>query len=333
MSNLLTNSRLRTWRDCKRRHRLLYLDGWRPRREDDAVSFGRLAHLGLEGWWKAAPEQRLYEAMLRISGRAHDLFQEAAVRELLRAYDERYAGTMEGYDVLAVEATFTAPLLNPETGAASRTFLLAGKVDGIVRERATGRVLLLEHKTTSEAIEDATTSYWRRLAMDGQVSHYYVGAESLGHRVEGCLYDVLLRPRLKPLKATPEASRKYTKDGRLYAAQREVDETPEEYAARLRADIAEAPAKYFQRREVPRTEDDLRDYLFDAWAEAHAMREAELAGRAARSPEACFRFGACPFWVNCAEKVRLDDLPDEFERVQDVHPELDLDPIEVSDAS
>ncbi|MCA9316824.1 MAG: PD-(D/E)XK nuclease family protein, partial [Planctomycetes bacterium] len=263
MSNLLTNSRLRTWRDCKRRHRLLYLDGWRPRREDDAVSFGRLAHLGLEGWWKAAPEQRLYEAMLRISGRAHDLFQEAAVRELLRAYDERYAGTMEGYDVLAVEATFTAPLLNPETGAASRTFLLAGKVDGIVRERATGRVLLLEHKTTSEAIEDATTSYWRRLAMDGQVSHYYVGAESLGHRVEGCLYDVLLRPRLKPLKATPEASRKYTKDGRLYAAQREVDETPEEYAARLRADIAEAPAKYFQRREVPRTEDDLRDYLFD----------------------------------------------------------------------
>ena len=333
MSNLLTNSRLRTWRDCKRRHRLLYLDGWRPRREDDAVSFGRLAHLGLEGWWKAAPEQRLYEAMLRISGRAHDLFQEAAVRELLRAYDERYAGTMEGYDVLAVEATFTAPLLNPETGAASRTFLLAGKVDGIVRERATGRVLLLEHKTTSEAIEDATTSYWRRLAMDGQVSHYYVGAESLGHRVEGCLYDVLLRPRLKPLKATPEASRKYTKDGRLYAAQREVDETPEEYAARLRADIADAPAKYFQRREVPRTEDDLRDYLFDAWAEARAMREAELAGRAARSPEACFRFGACPFWVNCAEKVRLDDLPDEFERVQDVHPELDLDPIEVSDAS
>ena len=58
MSNLLTNSRLRAWRDCKRRHRLLYLDGWRPRREDEAVSFGRLVHLGLEGWWKAAPEQR-----------------------------------------------------------------------------------------------------------------------------------------------------------------------------------------------------------------------------------------------------------------------------------
>ena len=324
MSNLLTNSRLRTWRDCKRRHRLLYLDGWRPRREDEAVSFGRLVHLGLEGWWKAAPEQRLYEAMLRISGRAHDLFQEAAVRELLRAYDERYASAMEGYEVLAVEATFTAPLLNPKTGAASRTFLLAGKVDGIVRERATGRVLLVEAKTTSEPIEDATTSYWRRLAMDGQVSHYYIGSESLGFSVEGCLYDVLLRPRLKPLKATPEASRKYTKDGRLYAAQREVDETPEEYAARLRADIAEAPAKYFQRREVPRTEDDLRDYLFDAWAEARAMREAELAARSPRNPEACHRFGQCAFWEVCANNLRPESAPDLYELVTNVHGELDL---------
>jgi hypothetical protein len=324
VSNLITNSRLRTWRDCKRRHRLVYLDGWRPRREEEALSFGRIAHDGLEGWWKAEPGQRLHEAVVRITGRAQDLYQEAAVQELLRAYDRRWAASMEDYEVLAVEATFTAPLLNPMTGAASRTFLLAGKVDGIVRERATGRVLLLEHKTTSEPIDDATATYWRRLAMDGQVSHYYVGAEALGFQVEGCLYDVLLRPRLKPLKATPPESRKYTKDGRLYAAQREADETPAEYAARLRADMEAAPAKYFQRREVPRTEDDLRDYLFDAWAEARTLRESELAGRSPRNPEACHRFGQCPFWEACANGLRLEDAPDLFEQVGDVHPELDL---------
>ena len=187
---------------------------------------------------------------------------------------------------------------------------------------ATGRVLLVEHKTTSEAIDDPTATYWRRLAMDGQVSHYFVGAESLGFQVEGCLYDVLLRPRMKPLKATPPESRKFTKDGRLYAAQRETDESPEEYAARLRADIESAPEKYFQRREVPRTEDDLRDYLFDAWAEARTLRESELAGRAPRSPEACFRFGMCPFFEHCANGLRLEDAPDQFERVGDVHPEL-----------
>jgi hypothetical protein len=325
VSNLLTVSRLRTWRDCKRRHQLVYLKGWRPRREDEAISFGRLVHEGLERWWKAAPGKRLADALAAISGRAQDAFQEVAVRELLSGYDARWGAAMGEYNVLAVEATFTAPLLNPETGAASRTFLLAGKVDGIVRERATGRVMLLEHKTTAEPIEDPTATYWRRLAMDGQVSHYYVGAESLGHALEGCLYDVLLRPRIKPLKATPPESRKYTKDGRLYAAQRDVDESPEEYAARLRADIASAPEKYFQRREVPRTEDDLRDYLFDAWAEARTLRESELAGRAPRSPEACHRFGQCAFWEICAHSLRPEDHPELFDRVCDVHPELDLE--------
>jgi hypothetical protein len=325
VSNLLTVSRLRTWRDCKRRHQLMYLKGWRPRREDEAISFGRLAHEGLERWWKAAPGQRLAEALAAVPGRAQDLYQEVAVRELLRAYDAKWASDMNGLDVIAVEASFTAPLLNPETGAASRTFLLAGKVDGIVRERATGRVLLLEHKTTSDPIDDPTATYWRKLAMDGQVSHYYVGAESLGNAVEGCLYDVLLRPRIKPLKATPLESRKYTKDGRLYAAQREADETPEEYGARLKADIEAGPEKYFQRREVPRTEDDLRDYLFDAWAEARTLREAELAGRGPRNPEACFRFGACPFFEHCANGLRLEDAPDLYEQVGDVHPELHLE--------
>ena len=322
MSNLLTISRLRTWRDCKRKHRLVYLDGWRPRREDEAISFGRLVHEGLERWWTAPADQRLIAAFARIRGRAQDLHQEAAAQELLRAYDRRWALAMEAYEVLAVEATFTAPLINPETGAASRTFNLAGKVDAVVRERATGRVLLVEHKTTSEAIDDPTATYWRRLAMDGQVSHYFVGAESLGFQVEGCLYDVLLRPRMKPLKATPPESRKYTKDGRLYAAQRETDESPDEYAARLRADRDAAPEKYFQRREVPRTEDDLRDYLFDAWAEARTLRESELAGRAPRSPEACFRFGVCPFFEHCANGLRLEDAPDQFEQVGHVHPEL-----------
>lgn len=322
MSNLLTISRLRTWRDCKRKHRLVYLDGWRPRREDESISFGRLVHEGLERWWTAPADQRLIAALARIRGRAQDLHQEAAVQELLRAYDRRWALAMEAYEVLAVEATFTAPLINPETGAASRTFNLAGKVDAVVRERATGRVLLVEHKTTSEAIDDPTATYWRRLAMDGQVSHYFVGAESLGFQVEGCLYDVLLRPRMKPLKATPPESRKFTKDGRLYAAQRETDESPDEYAARLRADMDAAPEKYFQRREVPRTEDDLRDYLFDAWAEARTLRESELAGRAPRSPEACFRFGVCPFFEHCANGLRLEDAPDQFEQVGDVHPEL-----------
>jgi hypothetical protein len=194
-----------------------------------------------------------------------------------------------------------------------------------VRDRELDAKLLLEHKTTVESFADDADPYWIKMGMDGQVSHYYLGAESLGHRVEGCLYDVLLRPRMKPLKATPEGSRKYKANGELYANQRDRDETAKEYGERIAADIETRPEKYFARRTIARTDNDIIEYLGDVWAEGRMMREAELAQRSPRNPEACHRFGTCWAWNHCAYGVRLEDHPESFEQVDDVHPELELD--------
>lgn len=323
MSNLLTVSRMKTWRDCRRKHLLMYHEGWRPKYLGEALRFGTLIHLGLEAWWKDDGTGRLVAAIEAMAGRGFDAFEQVAAEELLAAYDVQW-GDDTRYEVLAVEETFFAPMLNPETGAPSRTWVLAGKLDGIVRDRESGAVLILEHKTTTENVSDASDPYWAKLGMDAQVSQYYLGAESIGHAAEGCLYDVLLRPRLKPLRATPEESRKYTKEGRLYANQRAEDETPEEFGARVRADILAGPEKYFQRRMIARTDGDLLEYMDDVWAEGRMMREAELAGRAPRNPESCHRFGVCPFWDACAYGLNLADHPEAFVRVDDVHPELEL---------
>lgn len=325
MSNLLTVSRMRTWRNCRRKHRLEYLEGWRPKVEGEALRGGRIGHVGLEAWWGAEHGVRLDAALGAIEGRVDDPYERVAMEELLTGYDRQWAAGMDRYEVLAVEESFTLPLINPETGAASRTWLLAGKVDGVLRDLVTDQVVLLEHKLTAESFASDADTWWLKLGMDAQVSHYYLGAESLGHRPEGCLYDVLLRPRLRPLKATPPEKRKYKANGVLYANQRDRDETPEEYGARVRADIAENPAKYFQRRVIPRTDNDLREYLADTWAEGRMMREAEISGRAPRSPEACHRFGQCWAWDHCANGLRLEDHPEAFERLEDVHPELELD--------
>ena len=51
--NLLTSSRMRAFRDCPRLHRYLYVEGWRPVRDSEALRFGTLFHLGLEAWWLA----------------------------------------------------------------------------------------------------------------------------------------------------------------------------------------------------------------------------------------------------------------------------------------
>lgn len=321
MSELLTNSRLRTYRECPRKHRLMYEECWRPVREDDTLAYGTLGHLGLEAWWRAESDP-LGAALDAVAGRARDPYQQVSVEEVIRGYHDRWDAERDLYEVLSVEAPFTAPLLNPETMAPSRAWDLAGKVDAIVRERSTGRVLLVEHKFTGEDVSDDSKPYWAKLAMDGQVSHYYIGAEALGHPVEGCLYDVVSKPGQRPLKATPLESRKYTKDGRLYAAQRENDETPEEYRERIRAAIQAQPEAFFRRRPVPRLESDLRDYMGDAWAYAAQIREARTAGRAPRNPEACHRFSVCPFWDVCANGLKPEEHPETYQRVESAHPEL-----------
>jgi hypothetical protein len=302
----------------------MYLDGWRPTKPGEALRFGSLIHTGLEGWWKDDGSGRLAAAIKAIEGRGSDDYEQAAAEALLVGYDRQW-GEDEQYEVLGVEETFFVPLINPESGAASRTWTLAGKLDGRLRNRATDAPVILEHKTTQDNIADPVDLYWTKLAMDAQVSQYFIGAGGLGFAAEGCLYDVLLRPRQEPLKATPMEKRKYKKGtGALYANQRECDETPDEYRQRVWEDIEAHPEKYFQRREVARTENDIREYLGDVWAEGRMMREAELAERAPRNPESCHRFGTCPFWDACAYGVRPGDHPEAYVKLDNVHPELDL---------
>lgn len=314
MSNLLTPSRYRAFRECHALHGYLYEDGLRPIHEAEYFQVGTGFHEGCGAWW-LHPEARLAAALAVVKDKLRDPYQQAAVEELLRGYDARWKADADRYLVLHIEQSTTVPLLNPETMAKSRTFLLAGKIDLIVRDRESGRVLLMEHKTTSEDIRQEA-DYWLKLAMDGQVSHYYLLAEGLGVQVQGCVYDVVSKPGKKPLKATPIESRKYTKAGALYANQREVDETPDEYRARVAEDIASYPELYYQRREVPRLESDLRDYLADAWSEAAAIR----AGSRSRNPDACHRFGRCAFWDVCAYHV--EPSQERFRRLANVHPEL-----------
>jgi hypothetical protein len=292
----------------------MYAKGIRPVREGEALRFGSLIHLGLEQWWLGKGLDGAFAAM---SGES-DPFDRVKAEELLRGYDAHWGAPPD--DVIGVEVEFRAPMLNPVTGGVSRTWTHAGKIDALLPG------VVVEHKSTSESISDDADHYWQRLAMDHQISGYVVGAEALGHEIQATLYDVLKRSTLRQLKATPIEDRKYTKPtktepSRLYANQREADETVEEYRARLAADITADPEKYYQRRVIPRLESQILDYRHDTWQAGRAIREAELAGRSPRNPDACFRWGVCPFWNACANGLDLTTSPD-FRIVDNVHPEL-----------
>ena len=242
---------------------------------------------------------------------------------MLRGYHHRWQDTLQHYEVLAVELQFQAPLVNPQTGRASRIWELGGKIDALVRDLRDSRVLLVEHKTSSEDLSDGS-EYWRRLRMDGQVSIYYEGARACGHDVRGCIYDVLKKPALRPLKATPVEDRKFKKDGSLYANQREADETPAEYRQRIVEAMAPEGDKYFRRGEVIRLEAEMAEAMWDVWQVAQQIHEADSNGRYPRNPDACSSFGrACPFLDLCTGLAYADDTS-RFRREANVHPELSV---------
>ena len=313
---LLTNSSLKAYRRCCRLFKLRYVDGWRCVVEDEVLRFGSLVHLGLEAWFRAQ-EDRLAAALLAMAGEA-DPFERARAEVLIEGYDARWSG--EEMEVLAVEAEFRAPLINPETGAPSRTWDLAGKIDAVVKV-PDSRVLVVEHKTSSENV-DAGSDYWRRLRMDGQVSTYLNGARALGFDVAGCLYDVVSKPALRPLKATPPDARKFTKTGALYANQRDADETPDAYRARLLEALAVDPARYYSRGEVVRLDADLAEHAADVWQVGQTIRDGIRLKVFPRNPDGCIAWGrTCEYFDVCSGAASLDD-PARFKRVEQVHSEL-----------
>ena len=323
---LLTNSRLRAFRRCARLHHYSYDLGIRAVVAHENLSFGTLVHAALEAWWLASaesPEDRLNAALLPLE-KEPDVFTRARARVMIYGYHERWIDETQ-WETVAVEREFQVPLVNPETGAESRTFILAGKMDLVLRDRNTGEILVGEHKTSSEDVSPGS-DYWARLRMDSQVS-IYVAAAAVSDDVSGCLYDVLGKPGQKPLQATPEADRKFTKPTkaepvpRLYANQRDADETVGEYEGRMLDHVASHPERYYARALVVRLESELQAAAADTWHAARMIREAQLADRHPRNPDACHMRGStCIFFGVCTGVETLEDA--RFTRVENVHAEL-----------
>lgn len=301
-ARLATSSSLGCFRTCPRKYRLAYVDGLRARVEAPPLRFGSLWHDALAAWWQARA--------WAVEGA--DPYDYAKAQALLAGYGARWS--LDGFEVLAIEQAFRAPLRDSQ-GRAVRGWALAGKVDGIVRYD--NRTLLLEHKTTSDDITPGG-DYWARLRIDTQISVYFDGAAALGHQVDACLYDVVRKPQLRPGLATPEDKRRITKKGTLDARQRDHDETPEEYQARVLEAIAENPNAYYARAEVVRLAGELDAARDDIVATVRSIEWSTKRDHWPRNDHACFDLGRCTYWPICSGQGSADD----YQHVTDLHPEL-----------
>ena len=306
----LTATRLATLRRCPRQHYFRYELGLSRIRTGDALRLGGAFHRGLEQHNNGLDDElAIAEA---IAGYANlpqwaDPFdwqvECETVRHLLAGHLWRYGS--DDLRIVEVERSFELPLVTPESGASSRTFVLAGKIDAIV-QLPDGRFAVLEYKTAGEDI-GPESDYWRRLRCDPQISQYVLAARFLGFDVATVIYDVTRKPTIRPRKG----------------------ESPEQYGERLITDIGDRPDYYFARREVPRLDDELAEFQVELWQQAKQLLDSRRHGRWFRNVNR-MTCSYCDFADLCLNAIQVNSSPGAnppagFRFLSTVHPELSGD--------
>jgi hypothetical protein len=277
--------------------------GYKPRRESEPLVCGSEMHRLLEAHDNNEPTDTT----------------DILANVLINGYKKHW--NAKQFQYLEIEKEFEFPLVNPKTGGISKTFVLAGKIDAIVKDIVTDQISVLEHKTTREDISNPVSNYWAKLSQDPQITGYYLAGEQLGYNIKNIIYDVIGKPTIKPYTATPVEDRRYKKTGELYANQRDTDESQTEYALRLRQSIIETPSRYYQRKDIPRIDTDIVEYLSDMWAVAKQIMHSREEQFYPRRANQCFNYGRCPFFDVCAKCASLEDEA-MFTKIETKNPEL-----------
>ncbi len=312
-----TNTRLATFRRCKREHYLAYellLD-------NEATA----EHLVVGDSWHKSFE--LADAYAAIDATAPGRLWREKLRRLRAAYDWKWGD--DGLEIIEPERQFRVEI---------NGITYEGKTDGVGRFVGDEREGLIERKTTSDDV-GPVSFYWHKLRLDTQVGLY--GLAFGGQYPSFILYDVVRKPTISPKRLTKAELARIKKDMKVHGAfefYRETfgedvarialetgRETIELYGARLTHDIGERSGFYFARQTVPRTSADYETLAADLEAEVQFIEHARKIGHHPRNPDACNAFGTCRFFGLCSTNrlPKPDEQPPEgFIRRSKLHPEL-----------
>jgi hypothetical protein len=314
-----TYSMWNQFRNCRKAAELRYLQHLVPLERDRHLHFGSLVHECLELWHGQRELAQVLDLIdRRCAARAQDEDQKRdwhLATAMMRAYAERYAE--EEFEVVALEHVFEGPMVNPATGAASRSFRLAGKVDGIVR--IDGEYFILEHKTASQIDSD----YLERLWTDFQITLYahYI-EQTMGIPITGILYNVLVKARLQQSRGETEEEFEArraellakSKTGRTTARRREP-ESDEDFQRRLAEKYAD-PAM-FHRERLYLSRDRFDILRAELWELTQAFLDARRRGVFYQNTSFCFNYQRpCPYFALCRSNGNPNVIENFYQRVE-----------------
>jgi hypothetical protein len=322
-----TYSMWNLFRNCRKAAHWRYVLQVVQLEKNRVLSFGALIHFCLELWHRVRQLVVVLDHIDRTcANRAQDQDLHRVwhlAKAMMMGYAARYPN--EEFEVVALEKTFEGEIVNPETGACSRSFTLAGKVDGLVRTGAD--YFLIEHKTA--AVVDA--SYLEKLWTDFQIilyAHYL--EQVLGVHIAGVIYNVLVKARLQQSAGETEVEFEArraeliakSKTGKS-SAKRHMPETDEEFQARLAAKYAEPGS--FHRETLFISRDQFDTLRAELWELTQAFLDARRRDVWYQNTSFCFQYGRpCPYFALCRSGGSQNVL-DNFYRHQAPNEELQPD--------
>lgn len=349
MKQLLTHSRMQSFKTCRKKAFFEYEIGIRKEIDAKALRMGSAGHDGLDilkqGLGIEAAIEKVRSHYLDRPDNYDDLeweYERETVECLVSGYHWRWG---DAFQVVETEQSFRVPIRNPATGHATPIWDAAGKIDGVIHLED-GRMAVLEHKFISDDI-GPDSDYWPRLQLDHQITYYVWAARQLGHAVESVLYDVVRKPTIKPTQVPlldenglkvvldEDGNRVINANGKPrltgdtakgYVLQSRPM-TPEEWGEKLLEDIGKRPDFYYARREIARLDSDIAEMLDEVWDIQQTIRDAQQKGRWFKtvSKDTCTW---CSFFGLCSSRFDpADGTPEGFIRLENLHPELEETPV------
>ncbi len=317
------------FRNCRKACDWRYVKELVPIQRDHNLMFGSLIHECLEKWHTCRDITQVLEHIDRsLACRAQDESQMAdwhLATAMMKSYAKRYE--TEEFEVVFLEKTFAGKIKNPVTRFASRTFELAGKVDGVVRMK--DGYYLLEHKTASQIDGD----YLEKLWSDFQITLYahYI-KQTQGIKITGIIYNVLVKARLQQGKGENERefeSRKAdllakSKTGKTTATRKEP-EPDDDFQNRLLAKFDEPGMFHREMLYISRDQYDALEA--DLWELTQQFLDCRRRGVYYRNTAFCFNYHRpCAYFALC-KSGDSQNVIDCFYEKAPAHEELLGDPV------
>jgi len=185
--------------DCRLKWYWTYKQGYRPIERNRNLALGTGIHLGLEAYYghKTDPVAAFQawadrEINSIPDGWPDEIAKMYEIRQLgtamLTGYVEHYRGK-DHFDVISTEHTITRPLPDPNTGEDS-PYHVTVRLDGVIRDHRSGRLMSLEHKTYSR-IDPKHFPLDHQFTLQVWCGQYLAESLGLEEEVVGVLYNGL----------------------------------------------------------------------------------------------------------------------------------------------